>query len=420
MRSLRVALWPWAVGLLFQLAVGAMGMGAAPSAGQPLPPPPAAAKPAEPKPPPPKGSHVPADKNNCIACHGESDLWEKETRHLYISKDALKNNVHWNAGVNCHDCHGGNYQAEEQNAAHRIEDGFRSKLPDMRKQCAVCHKEEALSLRKSVHEHANAGAKNQAGQSPPLDCDQCHGKLAHELLPVHDSNSPVFLDHQIKTCGGCHEEHLATYLKSVHGQGLEKLGLMVVPACADCHGAHGVYRAIDLRSTLNVAHVADTCGKCHRYIKERLEASIHGGPTGPGGLAKRNAPGGKSQQKPSCTSCHQKHDILDVRVRAVPPGDAPSLRQLPHRPFQPLRDEHSRPAVRVGLWPRREVLRLPRRGTRSRRSPIRGRWSRRRIGRRRAANAIRTRRPISSTSIRTPTTPTHGAARWSTAFTSCS
>ena len=175
------------------------------------------------------------------------------------------------------------------------------------------------------------------------------------------AKSPVFLDNQIKTCGGCHEEHLKTYLKSVHGQGLEKLGLMVVPACADCHGAHGVYRAVDSRSTLNVAHVADTCGKCHRYIKERLEASIHGGADGDGrtGQAKRPRRHRPAEAKLHLVPPEARH--FGRRVRPVPPGDAPSLRQLSRQPFQPLRDEHSRPADRVGLWPRREVLRLPRR-----------------------------------------------------------
>ena len=37
----------------------------------------------------------------------------------------------------------------------------------------------------------------------------------------------VFLDNQVKTCGGCHEEYLGTYLKSVHGEGMSKLGLLV-------------------------------------------------------------------------------------------------------------------------------------------------------------------------------------------------
>jgi len=29
--------------------------------------------------------------------------------------------------------------------------------------------------------------------------------------------------------------------------------------------------------------VAATCGKCHRFIEQRLQASVHGGGGGPGG-----------------------------------------------------------------------------------------------------------------------------------------
>jgi cytochrome b subunit of formate dehydrogenase len=55
--------------------------------------------------------------------------------------------------------------------------------------------------------------------------------------------------------------------------------------------------------------VATTCGKCHRFIAERLQASVHGQGKGPGKEAKRLAPGGKSRQHPTCTSCHQGHEI---------------------------------------------------------------------------------------------------------------
>jgi cytochrome b subunit of formate dehydrogenase len=258
--------------------------------------------------PPPKGSHVPQDKNNCILCHGESDLWEGEQRRLYISLEGLKRDVHWTRGVNCHDCHGGNYQTQEKNQAHAVEDGFRSKPADVKKFCADCHKQQAKELRMSLG-HDKAGAKDDRGRGTPLACDQCHGPVAHQLLPVRDPVSPVFLDHQLKTCGECHAEHLESYMQSVHGQGLEKMGLLVVPACADCHGAHAVYGPTDTRSTLHRTRVAATCGKCHRFIEERLAASVHGQGSGAGGLAERNAPGGKSNQKPSCTSCHVGHDL---------------------------------------------------------------------------------------------------------------
>ena len=267
--------------------------------------------------PPPHGSHVPLEKNNCIACHGEPDIWDASQRQFYISRDALNKDVHFQKGVNCHDCHGGNYQADDKNQAHAAEDGFRAKPAEVMKSCAACHKQETLELVKGVH--AKAGAKNERGLGTPMQCQQCHGKIAHELLSVRDPKSPVFLEHQVKTCGHCHAENLATYNASVHGQAIIKQGLVVGPVCADCHGAHGIYRAADQRSTLNTLHVAQTCGKCHRFIEERLQASVHGikPPEKRACMAapsrkKRSsgpAPGGKTTEKPTCTSCHQGHDL---------------------------------------------------------------------------------------------------------------
>ena len=43
-------------------------------------------------------------------------------------------------------------------------------------------------------------------------------------------------------------------------------------------------------------------------IEDRLRASVHGR-GGLGGQADRPAPGGKTRQKPTCTSCHQGHDL---------------------------------------------------------------------------------------------------------------
>ena len=65
-------------------------------------------------PPPPKtGSHIAADDNSCIQCHGETDLWDEKSRQLFISKDKLAKDVHWQKGVNCADCHGGDSKSQE-------------------------------------------------------------------------------------------------------------------------------------------------------------------------------------------------------------------------------------------------------------------------------------------------------------------
>ena len=61
----------------------------------------------------------------CVMCHGTEDLWEGDTKHLYVPAEQLANDVHWKKGIHCQDCHGGNPEATELREAHAIEDGFR-------------------------------------------------------------------------------------------------------------------------------------------------------------------------------------------------------------------------------------------------------------------------------------------------------
>lgn len=257
--------------------------------------------------PPKTGSHIAADENTCIVCHADSDMWDEQSRNLFIPKDKLDKDVHWQKGVNCSDCHGGDAKSADKGDAHSSENGFRSKPAEIRKYCSYCHESEGLELIKGVHD--KAGPKNDLGQGTPLGCDKCHGNNPHYVLPVKDHGSPVFIDNQVKLCGACHEKDYDTYTKNAHGMGLYRMGLQVTASCADCHGAHGIYKPADQRSTLYLGNVAGTCGKCHRFIAEYLQKSIHSSGKGLGEPAKRLAPGGRSKQHPSCTSCHQGHSI---------------------------------------------------------------------------------------------------------------
>ena len=114
-------------------------------------------------------------------------------------------------------------------------------------------------------------------------------------------------------------------MQSVHGQGPQQAGRWWSRRlCADCHGAHGIYRAADKRSTLHPTHVAATCGKCHRFIEERLQASVHGGGGGPGGLAKR--------MRRAATRSASRVARLATRATTCPtPSSAGFRRQLPNR-----------------------------------------------------------------------------------------
>ena len=288
-----------------------------PPPGDMAPPPAEIPPPPDDMPPPPaeiaapttSGSNVPPDKNFCFLCHSEPDIWEAETQRFHVPKEQLEEDVHWKAGVNCHDCHGGDHTAGEFRPAHAQAAGFRPLEDIMEEACAHCHKEQRIELFKSVH--AKAGPEDARGSGTLLGCNACHGEKVHGMLPVGDSRSPVFLDHQIRTCGECHPEDLETYKHTVHGHGLFKSGLLVTAVCADCHGAHGIFYAADKRSTLHASKVAATCGQCHKYIQQRLWLSVHNGEAGPGSATTDPAPGGRIRQMPSCTSCHQGHYLLD-------------------------------------------------------------------------------------------------------------
>ena len=108
--------------------------------------------------PPPKGSHIKDDDNTCLQCHTHADLWDPKDKtqyRFYIAMDTLKKDVHYQKGVNCADCHGGDATILEPKA-HQA--GRLPKLPDIQKFCAHCHASEVTDLCKSVH--AKAGPRN--------------------------------------------------------------------------------------------------------------------------------------------------------------------------------------------------------------------------------------------------------------------
>jgi len=162
-----------------------------------------------------------------------------------------------------------------------------------------------------------------------VNCHDCHGgdpsslnfQLAHaaefEDAESHarpfqrqlsqPSRTPERLETLVQVCGRCHAQASQSYLVSVHGHGFQESGLVVTAVCTDCHGNHGIYPAADPRSTLNPGTVGATCATCHRFIEERLQNSVHGrslpAPAGESASAE------EAKRRPSCTDCHQGHDL---------------------------------------------------------------------------------------------------------------
>lgn len=250
-----------------------------------------------------KGSKIPLEENHCATCHTEPALWDESKKRLLIPLEALQQDVHFKKGVVCSDCHQGDPAKTNFAEAHV---GL-VPVKEMFGRCGVCHKEQRVDILKGVH--AKVGEKDEFGRGLPLDCGKCHGANPHGMLPVKDPKSPVYLDHQVKTCGSCHPADQQTFEMTVHGRALNESGLLVAAVCANCHGAHGIYYAADKRSTLHASNVAATCCKCHTLIKDRLATSVHGRGNGIGGRVDVAAPGGKTKRHPTCTDCHQGHHI---------------------------------------------------------------------------------------------------------------
>ena len=141
--------------------------------------------------------------------------------------------------------------------------------------CGHCHEEPRRSCCSS--DHKTAGEKNAEGTAGVLSCMACHTGDPHGMRPVDDMSSPVFVNHQVEQCGKCHEDALSRISGQRSWSWSPTIpGCSRLRVCADCHRAHGIWKADKAESTLYATRVAHTCGVCHRFIEDRLLKSVHG------------------------------------------------------------------------------------------------------------------------------------------------
>jgi len=270
--------------------------------------------------------------NHCIECHQTAGDKPSEL---------FKHDIHFQKGVGCAGCHGGNANAEDMEQAMDKKAGFRGvpKGDDISKTCASCHSspEKMKSfgsslptnqwefLQSSVHAKLSLSGKEHIVQ-----CITCHN--AHGIVPVKNSSSPVYPLNVVKTCTRCHADaafmrsynpslpvdQLDKYRTSVHGLRNAK-GDPKTAECASCHGSHNIRSAKDVKSKVYASTVPETCAACHSnvdYMKpykiptdqyEKYTKSIHGVAL----LQKHD------QGAPACNSCHGNHGAMPPGVESV-------------------------------------------------------------------------------------------------------
>jgi formate dehydrogenase gamma subunit len=254
---------------------------------------------------------APLRDSDCLDCHGDNTLVETnsagKTISLFVDAARLAASAHnTNSCVSCH----------TDATANHPDDNITLKPVN----CAICHERETESYNASVH-----GLARKAGHHDAATCQDCHD--SHQVIPNSSPDSPIYFARQAEMCGKCHKQEGADWAVSVHGRAVaagnrdapvctdchsehkieslksslqiseevcgrchasERLntkynlpndrvqtffesyhglasqyGSTVAANCASCHGYHKILPSSDPNSTINRAHLVETCGKCH-------------------------------------------------------------------------------------------------------------------------------------------------------------
>ncbi|MBM4169187.1 MAG: ammonia-forming cytochrome c nitrite reductase subunit c552 [Ignavibacteria bacterium] len=270
--------------------------------------------------------------DQCLTCH---EAISDRNAALYRS------DVHYQRGVTCAGCHGGNASQEEMEHAMDPRAGYIGvpKGDAVTAACAKCHSnsEEMAKYRSSIpvqqaEEIASSihGKSALSGRERLVQCTTCHG--AHGILSAKNPASPV---HPLKVtalCSKCHSgasymrnynpslpvDQMEKYRTSEHGMRNAK-GDAKVAECVSCHGSHEIRAAKDVKSLVYPTNIAQTCAKCHSnkdYMKgyriptdqfDKYASSVHGKSL----LVKGDL------AAPACNSCHGNHGAMPPGVSSI-------------------------------------------------------------------------------------------------------
>jgi len=199
---------------------------------------------------------------DCQNCHHQK---KKEIRHDFVK--SWTESAHSSSGVTCIKCHlkkglgqADFYKAfvsQKKDEAHSFvvkNPGSQEMRADFIDICGGCHRDKLSEFKSSVH--GNARLKNGRGVSC-IDCHDPHRAAA----PTSDKSSKLYKGEDLKTCGKCHKDMLASYMNTFHGKQLT-LGNSLVPTCNYCHIGHEPPKE-NPDSVLHANNVGNLCAGCH-------------------------------------------------------------------------------------------------------------------------------------------------------------
>ena len=206
----------------------------------------------------------------CASCHGNAEIIARGRIPSDVTK-AFGDSIHGRAlsrsglivAPTCSDCHGAHDVRQPKDPDSRV---AKAHVPAT---CGKCHEGIQHQFGSSIHGQMLA----KGGVGGPA-CQTCH--TAHSIQRAESVGWQLSV---IGQCGTCHADRIATFRDTFHGQ-VTSLGFRTVAGCADCHGAHEILPASDPRSPIAPARLVATCGRCHEnananFVKYDPHADKH-------------------------------------------------------------------------------------------------------------------------------------------------
>jgi len=243
--------------------------------------------------------------DSCLKCHEEMG-----GKYLKLVQD-FKNSKHWEYGLGCIDCHGGDSTSNDVAVAMDPAIGFIGK-PDRAiviELCGKCHSDAAYmkkfsSMRTDQVELYKTSVHGKRffedGDTKVAVCIDCHS--GHLITDSHNPTSSTNKANIPQTCGKCHADGAlmslygisstipSDYMAGWHGQLFFDKKEIAAPVCTDCHGYHGA-------APPGVESIHLVCGSCHLRTEQFYAQGAHNEAF-------------KSKGLPRCITCHDNHKLV--------------------------------------------------------------------------------------------------------------
>jgi formate dehydrogenase gamma subunit len=196
---------------------------------------------------------------NCAACH------QRQTDSYGASVHGLASQSGQAEAATCQDCHDSHNVLPSSSPASPLY------FTRQAETCGACHRKEARDVEASVHGQATAAGKRDAPT-----CTDCHSE--HKIEGLKNASNLKISE---EICSRCHaserlntkynlpQDRVKTFFDSYHGLAAA-YGSTLAANCGSCHGHHKILPSSDPASTINQAHLVETCGKCHPGANEKF------------------------------------------------------------------------------------------------------------------------------------------------------